>query len=73
MNSSIKGPSENLGEQRFAWLLNQRKIPFWHEKNLEERIEVKGKKPDFYAEPRDFSPFFAEIKELQEVGTRGAG
>jgi len=63
MNSSI-----NLGEGRFAWLLRQRGIPFWDEANLEQRIEVKAKRPDFYAEPRDFPPFFAEIKELQEVG-----
>ncbi len=68
MNSSIKGSSENLGEQRFARLLRQRGIPFCDETNLERCIEVKRKRPDFYAEPRDFPPFFAEIKELQEVG-----
>lgn len=63
MNSSI-----NLGEGRFAWLLRQRGIPFWDEANLEQRIEVKAKRPDFYAEPRDSSPFFAEVKELQKLG-----
>ncbi len=63
MNTGI-----NLGEERFAWLLRQRGIPFWDEANLEQRIEVKTKRPDFYAEPRDSSPFFAEIKELQKVG-----
>ncbi len=68
MNSSIKGPSENLGEQRFAWLLGQRGIPFWHEKNLEECIEVKETKPDFCAKPDDFPTFLAEIKEMQKPG-----
>ena len=68
VNSSIKGPSENLGEQRFAWLLGQRGIPFWHEKNLEECIEVKETKPDFCAKPDDFPTFLAEIKEMQKPG-----
>lgn len=63
MNSST-----NLGEARFAWLLRQRNIPFWEEANLEQRVEVKTKRPDFYAEPRESSPFFAEVKELREPG-----
>ncbi len=63
MNTGI-----NLGEMRFTWLLRQRSIPFCDEANLEQRIEVKGKRPDFYAEPRESSPFFAEIKELQKQG-----
>ena len=58
----------NLGEQRFAWLLRQRGIPFRDEATLGDRIEVKERRPDFYAEPRDFPPFLAEIKELQKPG-----
>lgn len=58
----------NLGEQRFAWLLGQRDIPFCHETNLEECIEVRETKPDFCARPHDFPPFLTEIKEMQKPG-----
>ena len=53
----------NLGEQRFAWLLTQRGIPFCRETNLEDCIQVREKRPDFCAQFPGFPPILAEVKE----------
>ena len=58
----------NLGEQRFAWLLRQRGIPFCTEENLEDCIQVRRKRPDFCAQPAGFPLLLAEVKELKEPG-----
>ncbi|MEE8076841.1 MAG: hypothetical protein V3T60_14595 [Candidatus Binatia bacterium] len=58
----------NLGEQRFAWLLTQRHIPFCTETNLEDCIQVRCRRPDFCAQPAEFPPILAEVKEFKKPG-----
>lgn len=66
MNSN-RPTLQNLSETRFEWLLTQRDFLFVDENNLEQKIVIKGKRPDFYAW-KGKSAFLAEIKEFNEAG-----
>ncbi len=56
------------GRARFACLLDQRGIPYCDEEHLEQWIAVRETRPDFYAQPYGFPPFFAEVGALDEGG-----
>ncbi len=56
------------GRTRFAWLLDQRGIPYCDEEHLERWVPVRETRPGFYARPYGFPPFFAEVGALDEAG-----
>ncbi len=58
----------DLARARFAWLLNQRGIPFCDQANLERLISIRETRPDFYARPLGFPPFLAKVGEPGEEG-----
>ena len=66
---SIDRHSKNkkIGEIRFEWLLRQRGFSFVDEDNLEKKISVKDKRPDYFAWNDNIS-FLAEIKEFETAG-----
>ena len=53
---------QDLGKDRFSWLLRQRGLLFFDESRLEERIQVRSKRPDFYVEPSSFPPILVEVE-----------
>lgn len=55
-------------ERRFAWLLKQRGYDFWREDQLEQKIEVLEKQPDFYVETPRRGPFLAEVESFESPG-----
>jgi len=66
MNSN-RSTLQNLSETRFEWLLTQRSFLFVEENNLEQKIVVKGKRPDYYAWKGE-TAILAEIKEFNDAG-----
>jgi hypothetical protein len=58
---------KNLSETRFEWLLNQRGCSFVDEDNLDKKIAVKSKKPDYFVW-RDEISVLAEVKEFAAAG-----
>ncbi len=57
----------DLAEERFAWLLNQRGVSYVDEAHLEQKVEDRGTRPDFYA----WTPhvcFLAEVEALHKEG-----
>jgi hypothetical protein len=63
----IHSKNKNIGEIRFEWLLCQRGFTFVDEANLEKKISVKAKRPDYFA-LRDNISFPAKIKEFETAG-----
>jgi hypothetical protein len=59
--------AQDLGERRFEWLLRQRGIDYVNEDELEQRIEVRGRRPDYYAWTPSIS-FLTEVKTLTAAG-----
>jgi hypothetical protein len=57
----------DTAEKRFSWLVRQRGYRFWYEDRLEEKIEVRGRRPDFYVET-PFGDFLAEIESFKAPG-----
>jgi hypothetical protein len=59
-----------VSNQRFAWLLTQRKYRFWGEDQLEDKIKTVQitKRPDFYVEASAKGDFIAEIKSFKQQG-----
>lgn len=66
MNSN-RSTLKNLSETRFEWLLTQRSFLFVDENNLEQKIVVKGKRPDYYAWKGE-TAILADIKEFNDAG-----
>jgi len=65
--SNGKSKKKNISETRFEWLLHQRGCSFVNEHNLEQRIPVQSKRPDYFAW-RDKISFLVEVKEFQVAG-----
>ena len=65
--NSTRSTLQNLSETRFEWLLTQRNFLFVDENNLEQKIVVKGKRPDYYAWKGE-TAILAEIKEFNDAG-----
>jgi hypothetical protein len=59
---------ENVAERRFAWLLKQRGYGFWLEDQLEEKIEVRATRPDFYVETPANGSFLVEVESFEKPG-----
>ena len=57
----------DVAEMRFCWLLKQRGYKFWSENELEQKIILKGKRPDFYVET-PYGNLLVEIKSLKCPG-----
>ena len=55
-------------QTRFAWLLDQRGIPYCDEEHLQRWVPVRETRPDLYVRPYGFPPFFAEVGALDEAG-----
>lgn len=58
---------KNLSETRLEWLLKQRGFSFVDEDNLEKKICVKSKRPDYFAW-RDNISVLIEVKEFKAAG-----
>ena len=58
----------DIAERRFAWLLNQRSYGFWSENELEQKIELRGTRPDFYVETSRNGTFLVEVESFEEAG-----
>jgi len=65
--SNGKSKKKNISEIRFEWLLHQRGCSFVDEHNLEKRISVQSKRPDYFAW-RDEISFLVEVKEFEADG-----
>ncbi len=52
-------------ERRFSWLLGQRGYEFATEHELERKIVVQGRRPDFYVETR-YGPLLVEVESFEE-------
>ena len=59
------------GRARFAWLLQQRGIPYCDKERLEEWISVQETRPDVFARPLGFPPFLAEVAAPLEQESSG--
>jgi hypothetical protein len=57
----------DVAEKRFAWLLKQRGFLYWPESKLENKIEVKGKRPDFFVDTKIID-IMVEVESLREPG-----
>lgn len=59
-----------VSNQRFAWLLTQRKYRFWDENQLEDKINTVAitKRPDFYIEASRKVDFLAEVESFKQPG-----
>ena len=55
---------KDIAERRFAWLLKQRCYRYWTEDQLEHKIKVKQKRPDFYVETHESDAFLAEVESF---------
>ena len=66
-STDISSKKKNIGEIRFEWLLCQRGCSFVDEHNLEKKISVKSKRPDYFAWRNNIS-FLVEIKEFEAAG-----
>jgi hypothetical protein len=58
--------SSDLANRRFAWLLEERCYPYWIESELESKIQLRGKRPDFYFEVPNVGPVLAEVESFRE-------
>jgi hypothetical protein len=52
--------------QRFAWLLEERGFAYWTEGELDSKIDVQGKRPDFYVETGKYGPLLVEVESFEE-------
>lgn len=66
-STDMRSKNKNIGEIRFEWLLSQRGCSFVDEHNLEKKISVRSKRPDYFAWKDNIS-FLAEIKEFEAAG-----
>jgi hypothetical protein len=57
-----------VAEQRFQWLLKQRHLRYWREDQLQDVIEVRGTRPDFYVCTRSHDCFLAEVESFIQPG-----
>lgn len=58
---------KNLSETSLEWLLKQRSFSFVDEDNLEKKICVKSKRPDYFAWKDNISVLI-EVKEFETAG-----
>ena len=58
----------DIAERRCAWLLKQREFTFWRESELEQKIEVRGTRPDFYVETLRQGAFLVEVESFERPG-----
>lgn len=66
-STNIFSKNKNISEIRFEWLLHQRGCSFVDEHNLESKISVNIKRPDYYAWRNEIS-FLVEVKEFETAG-----
>jgi hypothetical protein len=59
---------KDFAEVRFAWLLRQRGIRSYDERNLPKHFGARRTKPDFYAVSPGCLPFLAEVESFREPG-----
>jgi hypothetical protein len=67
-NEPFPLPPDNLAEIRFSWLLKQRGYSYWTEGQLEERVQIRGKRPDYYVETPHHGAFLAEVESFEKAG-----
>uniref|UniRef100_A0A7C1IX73 Uncharacterized protein n=1 Tax=Ammonifex degensii TaxID=42838 RepID=A0A7C1IX73_9THEO len=60
----VEGKDE-ISLRRFKWLLKQRGYRFWPEDRLEEVIQVRGTRPDFYVR-MPWCDFLAEVESFEK-------
>ena len=53
-------------EQRFIWLLRQRKYDFWPDDKLDEVIKVRQTKPDFYVRTPQNQRVLIEVESFEK-------
>jgi hypothetical protein len=57
----------DFGALRFSHLLKERGYSFWDEDNLDQKITLKGTRPDFYVEA-PCCHFLVEVESLKKLG-----
>ncbi len=62
------GCTVDVSEQRFCWLLKQRGFGYWAEDQLDQKIKVRKKRPDFYVEAPPNWKFLVEVESFQKSG-----
>lgn len=64
----MKFQKDQVSLRRFGWLLKQRGYQYWPENRLEEKIRLRGKRPDFYVEDHRGTAFLVEIESFIKAG-----
>jgi len=61
-----KNTMEDFGKTRFGWLLRQRGYAYVDQDNLEARIAVKSKRPDYFVETPDGVKLLVEVESFNK-------